>query len=253
LAAAQREVEALAALKASSPMIAGLAATIRIAADDLPGAVTIYRDAMQRYPQSRSLVYGYAEALLAARQYEQGLRFLDSQVQTYSSDYKLYGCRPEPSPRAASACSSIGPRPSSISCRGSSDQPSNNCSSRNRRSMETSSNSRQSTRACVNCASCRQKKRSRRRMAFKIRAQFLSGPEAMHFDRELDVKGLNCPLPILRTKKTLSEMSPGEVLHVVATDPGSVKDFEAFARQTGNELLSSVEANKVFEYYLKRK
>ena len=91
LAAAQREVEALAALKASSPMIAGLAATIRIAADDLPGAVTIYRDAMQRYPQSRSLVYGYAEALLAARQYEQGLRFLDSQVQTYSSDYKLYG------------------------------------------------------------------------------------------------------------------------------------------------------------------
>jgi tRNA 2-thiouridine synthesizing protein A len=48
-------------------------------------------------------------------------------------------------------------------------------------------------------------------------------------------------------------MSPGDVLHVVATDPGSVKDFEAFARQTGNELLSTVEANKVFEYYLKRK
>lgn len=91
LAAAQREVEALDALKASSPMIAGLAATIRIAADDLPGAVAIYRDAMQRYPQSRSLVYGYAEALLAARQYEQGLRFLDSQLQIYSSDYKLYG------------------------------------------------------------------------------------------------------------------------------------------------------------------
>jgi tRNA 2-thiouridine synthesizing protein A len=75
----------------------------------------------------------------------------------------------------------------------------------------------------------------------------------MHFDRELDVKGLNCPLPILRTKKTLSEMSQGEVLHVLATDPGSLKDFEAFARQTGNELLSSTEANKVFEYYLKRK
>jgi hypothetical protein len=47
----------------------------------------------------------------------------------------------------------------------------------------------------------------------------------MHFDRELDVKGLNCPLPILRTKKALSEMSTGEVLHVLATDPGSVKDF----------------------------
>ncbi|HMW56277.1 MAG: sulfurtransferase TusA family protein [Accumulibacter sp.] len=75
----------------------------------------------------------------------------------------------------------------------------------------------------------------------------------MHFDRELDVKGLNCPLPILRTKKTLSEMSQGEVLHVLATDPGSLKDFEAFARQTGNELLSSTESNRVFEYYLKRK
>ncbi|HPU81112.1 sulfurtransferase TusA family protein [Accumulibacter sp.] len=75
----------------------------------------------------------------------------------------------------------------------------------------------------------------------------------MHFDRELDVKGLNCPLPILRTKKTLSEMSSGAVLHVLATDPGSVKDFEVFARQTGNELLSSSEANSVFEYYLKRK
>jgi tRNA 2-thiouridine synthesizing protein A len=75
----------------------------------------------------------------------------------------------------------------------------------------------------------------------------------MHFDRELDVKGLNCPLPILRTKKTLSEMASGQVLHIVATDPGSVKDFEAFARQTGNELLSCVATNKVFEYYLKRK
>ena len=77
--------------------------------------------------------------------------------------------------------------------------------------------------------------------------------QTVHFDRELDVKGLNCPLPILRTKKTLSEMSSGAVLHVLATDPGSVKDFEAFARQTGNELLSSSEANSVFEYYLKRK
>lgn len=75
----------------------------------------------------------------------------------------------------------------------------------------------------------------------------------MHFDRELDVRGLNCPLPILRTKKALSEMAPGEVLHVLATDPGSVRDFEAFARQTGNELLSSVETNRVFEYFLKRR
>lgn len=75
----------------------------------------------------------------------------------------------------------------------------------------------------------------------------------MHFDRELDVKGLNCPLPILRTKKALAGMSSGEVLHVLATDPGSVKDFQAFARQTGNDLLSSAEVNQVFEYYLKRK
>ena len=75
----------------------------------------------------------------------------------------------------------------------------------------------------------------------------------MHFDRELDVKGLNCPLPILRTKKALSEMASGEVLHVLATDPGSVKDFQAFAKQTGNELLANTETDKVFAYYLKRK
>jgi tRNA 2-thiouridine synthesizing protein A len=75
----------------------------------------------------------------------------------------------------------------------------------------------------------------------------------MQFDRELDVKGLNCPLPILRTKKALAEMNSGQVLHVLATDPGSVKDFQAFARQTGNELVSSAENGNVFEYYLKRK
>ncbi|EXI68230.1 MAG: Sulfurtransferase TusA [Candidatus Accumulibacter adjunctus] len=75
----------------------------------------------------------------------------------------------------------------------------------------------------------------------------------MHFDRELDVKGLNCPLPILRTKKALAEMSAGEVLHVLATDPGAVKDFEAFARQTGNELLSRTETGKSFEFFIRRK
>lgn len=75
----------------------------------------------------------------------------------------------------------------------------------------------------------------------------------MHFDRELDVKGLHCPLPILRTKKALSEMLSGQVLHVLATDPGSAKDFEAFARQTGNELLASHATQSVFEYYLKRR
>jgi tRNA 2-thiouridine synthesizing protein A len=75
----------------------------------------------------------------------------------------------------------------------------------------------------------------------------------MQFDRELDVKGLNCPLPILRTKKALAEMSSGQVLRVLATDPGAVKDFQAFARQTGNQLLSNAEADQVFEFFFKRK
>jgi tRNA 2-thiouridine synthesizing protein A len=75
----------------------------------------------------------------------------------------------------------------------------------------------------------------------------------MNFDRELDARGLNCPLPILRAKKTLAEMQGGQVLRIIATDPGSVKDFQAFAKQTGNELLSSAENNKEFEFYIKRK
>ena len=75
----------------------------------------------------------------------------------------------------------------------------------------------------------------------------------MRFDRELDVKGLNCPLPILRTKKALSEMSSGQVLRVLATDPGAVKDFQAFAKQTGNQLLADSEADQTFEFYFRRK
>jgi len=75
----------------------------------------------------------------------------------------------------------------------------------------------------------------------------------MQHDRELDVKGLNCPLPILRTKKVLAEMASGQILRVLATDPGSVKDFQAFARQTGNELVGSSENDQVYEYLLKRK
>ncbi len=75
----------------------------------------------------------------------------------------------------------------------------------------------------------------------------------MDFDRELDVKGLNCPLPILRTKKALAEMVTGQVLKVLATDPGALKDFPAFAKQTGNELVEQKEENQVFEFYLKRK
>jgi tRNA 2-thiouridine synthesizing protein A len=76
----------------------------------------------------------------------------------------------------------------------------------------------------------------------------------MNFDREVDARGLNCPLPILRTKKALAEMEAGQTVRVLATDPGSVKDFQAFARQTGNELVKQGEtADKVFEFYLKRK
>ncbi|MDX9996309.1 MAG: sulfurtransferase TusA family protein [Pseudomonadota bacterium] len=75
----------------------------------------------------------------------------------------------------------------------------------------------------------------------------------MNFDRELDARGLNCPLPILRAKKALGEMTSGQTLRIIATDPGSVKDFAAFAKQTGNELLSSAENNKEFEFYIKRK
>lgn len=75
----------------------------------------------------------------------------------------------------------------------------------------------------------------------------------MNFDKELDARGLNCPLPILRTKKSLTEMASGQVLKIVATDPGSVKDFQAFAKQTGNELVSSETVNNEFVYFMKRK
>lgn len=75
----------------------------------------------------------------------------------------------------------------------------------------------------------------------------------MNFDKELDARGLNCPLPILRAKKSLNDMQSGQVLKIVATDPGSVKDFQAFSKQTGNELLSQTEANKEFIVFLKRK
>ena len=75
----------------------------------------------------------------------------------------------------------------------------------------------------------------------------------MQFDRELDVQGLKCPLPILRTKKSLSEMETGQVLRVLATDPGAAKDFQAFARQTGNQLLSASETDQVFESFFRRK
>lgn len=75
----------------------------------------------------------------------------------------------------------------------------------------------------------------------------------MDFNIELDARGLACPLPILRTKKALATMKSGEVLHIIATDPGSVKDFQAFSRQTGNELLSHEQKGKEYEFFIKRK
>jgi tRNA 2-thiouridine synthesizing protein A len=79
------------------------------------------------------------------------------------------------------------------------------------------------------------------------------GVANVQFDKELDARGLSCPLPILKTKKALNELSSGQVLKVIATDPGSVKDMQAFANQTGNPLLGSSEENKDFVFYLKKK
>ena len=74
----------------------------------------------------------------------------------------------------------------------------------------------------------------------------------MNFDKELDARGLNCPLPILRTKKFLTSMAGGQVLRIVATDPGSVRDFQAFAKQTGNELVAAETVGKEFIFYMKK-
>ena len=72
------------------------------------------------------------------------------------------------------------------------------------------------------------------------------------FDTELDASGLNCPLPILRAKKAIAGMDSDQTLKIIATDPGSVKDFEAFCKQTGNELLSSGEEGGKFMFMIKK-
>ena len=74
----------------------------------------------------------------------------------------------------------------------------------------------------------------------------------MDFNQELDATGLNCPLPILRAKKALGTLEAGQILHIIATDPGSVKDFEAFAKQTGHELLESGEEGGKYSFYIKK-
>ncbi|OGA99024.1 MAG: hypothetical protein A3E25_05285 [Burkholderiales bacterium RIFCSPHIGHO2_12_FULL_69_20] len=75
----------------------------------------------------------------------------------------------------------------------------------------------------------------------------------MDANKEIDTRGLNCPLPILKAKKALAELRSGEVLKVVATDPGSVRDFQAFARQTGNELVEQTTAGDEFLHFLRRR
>jgi tRNA 2-thiouridine synthesizing protein A len=78
-------------------------------------------------------------------------------------------------------------------------------------------------------------------------------PEPIAFDREVDARGLNCPLPILKAKKALADLGSGQVLKVLSTDPGSLRDFQAFARQTGNEMVGQSEADRVWTFFLKRR
>lgn len=75
----------------------------------------------------------------------------------------------------------------------------------------------------------------------------------MEFNKELDARGLNCPLPILRCKKALVDIQPGQVLKIMATDPGSVKDFQAFCKQTGHELLSQEEHDGEYHFWMKKR
>lgn len=75
----------------------------------------------------------------------------------------------------------------------------------------------------------------------------------MTTDQEIDTRGLNCPLPILKAKKALAEMSTGQTLKVISTDPGSTRDFQAFAKQTGNELIDQQTENAEFIHILRRR
>ncbi len=75
----------------------------------------------------------------------------------------------------------------------------------------------------------------------------------MNIDKEIDTRGLNCPLPILKAKKALADMQSGQLLKVVSTDAGSIRDFQAFAKQTGNELVEQSEAGQDFVHVLRRR
>jgi tRNA 2-thiouridine synthesizing protein A len=75
----------------------------------------------------------------------------------------------------------------------------------------------------------------------------------MHIDKELDTRGLNCPLPILKAKKALTDMLSGQLLRVVSTDAGSLRDFQAFAKQTGNELVEQQTAGADYIHVMRRR
>ena len=75
----------------------------------------------------------------------------------------------------------------------------------------------------------------------------------MKIDKEIDTRGLNCPLPILKAKKALTDMHTGQLLKVIATDAGSVRDFQAFAKQTGNELVEQLNAGQEYIHVLRRR
>ncbi len=75
----------------------------------------------------------------------------------------------------------------------------------------------------------------------------------MEFDRELDTSGLNCPLPLLRLKKTLNEMESGQIVHVIATDPASVLDFGVFADQSGNEILAQRQDQGRYHFWIRKR
>lgn len=81
----------------------------------------------------------------------------------------------------------------------------------------------------------------------------MSEETTLQFDREVDARGLNCPLPILRAKKALTDLDSGQILKVLSSDPGSKRDFEAFARQTGHELLRTDEGAGDWTFWLKRR
>ena len=84
-------------------------------------------------------------------------------------------------------------------------------------------------------------------------SEIILDSDTVEFHKDLDARGLNCPLPILKAKKALAELETGQVLRIVATDTGSVRDFQAFAKQTGNALLAHTHINGEFTFLMRRK